>query len=61
MYDYNSISYEVRERSRSREQDGECERIARRASAQSRKRESILRGALEHLRRAQRGRLAGQS
>jgi hypothetical protein len=58
--DYNSISYEARERARSRERDGELERIARRARAEGRKQPSILRGALKHLRRAQRRRLAGQ-
>lgn len=60
MYDYNSISYEARERARSREGDAECERIARRARGHTRKRRSILRGALEYLRHAQRGRLARQ-
>jgi hypothetical protein len=58
VYDYNTISYEAHERTRSRERDGECERIARRAAGRYRR--SILHEALKYLQHAQRRRLAGQ-
>jgi hypothetical protein len=43
VYDYNSISYEARERARSRERDAERERIVRSIRARVRKeRRSIV-------------------
>jgi hypothetical protein len=59
VYDYNSISYEARERARTRQHDGERERIAHQARAHRRGRRSRLTEALSHLRQIQRGRLAG--
>ena len=59
MFDHNSISFDARERARSRERDAVHERMARQARASGRKeRRSIVAGALRHLRHTARGRLA---
>jgi hypothetical protein len=62
VYDYNSISYEARERSRSREHEAAHERIARhaRAARTSRRRLKLI-DALQLRLHLHRDRLASES